>query len=213
MSQLFVGRRAAHIAIACMPVLFCISLFAVCSLAAATPAEARSEDATGYMNQRFVQPSWVKAAPDGRQRPAKIGKYLRARNTAAKRKSSNGLKVAALGKEAFQVPQPKTPVTGSGVRWVAAATCLNNSLTTVIYQIANAFGPVTVNSTCRSRGHNARVGGARRSQHLTGDAVDFRVPGGAREVYAFLRASGLVGGLKHYGGGLFHIDSGARRSW
>jgi hypothetical protein len=30
---------------------------------------------------------------------------------------------------------------------------------------------------------------------------------------AYLRSSGMVGGLKHYGGGLFHIDTGARRSW
>jgi hypothetical protein len=28
-----------------------------------------------------------------------------------------------------------------------------------------------------------------------------------------LRSNGSVGGLKHYGGGLFHIDNGARRSW
>jgi hypothetical protein len=30
---------------------------------------------------------------------------------------------------------------------------------------------------------------------------------------AFLRSHGSVGGLKHYGGGLFHIDSGPRRGW
>ena len=75
------------------------------------------------------------------------------------------------------------------------------------------LGSVTVNSTCRSRRHNARVGGARRSQHLTGNAVDFRVRGSNRAVYAYLRSHGQVGGLKHYGGGLFHIDTGPRRTW
>jgi uncharacterized protein YcbK (DUF882 family) len=83
----------------------------------------------------------------------------------------------------------------------------------VVASVAASFGPVTVNSTCRSRRHNARVGGARRSHHLTGNAVDFRVSGNWRGVWAFLRSSGLVGGLKHYGRGLFHIDTGARRSW
>ena len=57
------------------------------------------------------------------------------------------------------------------------------------------------------------VGGARKSKHLSGDAVDFRVHGNVRAVYAYLRSSGSVGGLKHYGGGLFHIDNGERRSW
>jgi uncharacterized protein YcbK (DUF882 family) len=79
--------------------------------------------------------------------------------------------------------------------------------------VASMFGGVTVNSTCRSRGHNRRVGGASHSHHLTGNAVDFRVRGNWRGVWAFLRSSGGVGGMKHYGGGLFHIDTGARRSW
>jgi uncharacterized protein YcbK (DUF882 family) len=45
----------------------------------------------------------------------------------------------------------------------------------VINQVAALFGPVKVNSTCRSRNHNAKVGGATRSKHLTGDAADFSV--------------------------------------
>jgi uncharacterized protein YcbK (DUF882 family) len=83
----------------------------------------------------------------------------------------------------------------------------------VIYQVANSFGPVTVNSTCRSRRHNARVGGAHRSHHLNGNAVDFRVRGNNRAVLSFLRSHGSVGGLKLYRGGFFHIDTGSRRSW
>jgi uncharacterized protein YcbK (DUF882 family) len=70
-----------------------------------------------------------------------------------------------------------------------------------------------VNSTCRSRRHNSRVGGARHSHHLSGNAVDFRVRGAsARSVYAFLRSHGSVGGLKLYRRGFFHIDTGSRRS-
>jgi uncharacterized protein YcbK (DUF882 family) len=33
------------------------------------------------------------------------------------------------------------------------------------------------------------------------------------KVLAFLRKNRVVGGLKHYGGGLFHIDIGPRRTW
>ena len=36
-----------------------------------------------------------------------------------------------------------------------------------------------------------------------------RVHGNVRSALAYLR--GAVGGLKHYGGGLFHIDTGPRR--
>jgi uncharacterized protein YcbK (DUF882 family) len=68
-----------------------------------------------------------------------------------------------------------------------------------------------VNSTCRGRSRNSRVGGAPRSKHLTGDAADFRIHGNWGAASSFIR--GLVGGFKHYGGGLFHIDTGPRRRW
>lgn len=105
-------------------------------------------------------------------------------------------------------------LTGGGgkIRWAANSGCLDPGLRAVI-NAAAAYGSITVNSTCRSHSHNRRVGGAKRSKHLTGDAVDFRVHGNASAVLAYLRSSGSVGGLKHYGGGLFHIDNGDRRTW
>jgi len=36
---------------------------------------------------------------------------------------------------------------------------------------------VDVHSWCRCKGHNAKIGGARRSQHLLGKAADTVVPG------------------------------------
>jgi ribosomal protein L37AE/L43A len=63
---------------------------------------------------------------------------------------------------------------------------------------------------------NAETSGHRgnqKSYHLSGDAVDLRVFGNIGATYASSRGHGSVGGLKHYGGGLFHIDTGPRRSW
>ena len=57
------------------------------------------------------------------------------------------------------------------------------------------------------------VGGASRSYHLTGDAVDFRIGGNIAAVSKFLLGKKAVGGFKHYGFGLFHIDTGPRRTW
>jgi uncharacterized protein YcbK (DUF882 family) len=70
---------------------------------------------------------------------------------------------------------------------------------------------VTVNSTCRSTARNRAVGGAGHSYHLTGNAADIRIRGNIRAAAVYLR--GAAGGFKHYGGGLFHIDTGPHRSW
>jgi hypothetical protein len=121
-----------------------------------------------------------------------------------------GVRVASLGDTYIPESKPRRSLSGSGgIRWIASASCLAGSLRGVIAEVASRFGSVTVNSTCRSRGHNARVGGAPRSLHLTGDAADFRVHGNVGAVAAFLRSR--VSGYKHYGGGLFHIDTGGRR--
>lgn len=129
-------------------------------------------------------------------------------------RSAKRQRYAALGSAATDAVAPKPSLgAGGGIRWAASSGCLNGTLRSVVAQVASSYGSVTVNSTCRSRGHNARVGGARKSHHLTGNAVDFRVRGNVRGVYAFLRSHGSIGGVKHYGGGLFHIDTGPRRSW
>lgn len=133
----------------------------------------------------------------------------RARNA----RRSRNVRTASLGDSYQPKPEVGTSLAGRGVRWVAKSGCLNARLRAVVYEVASAFGPVTVNSTCRSRRHNSRVGGARHSHHLSGNAVDFRVRGNTRAVYAYLRSHGSVGGLKYYRRGFFHIDVGSRRSW
>ncbi len=138
----------------------------------------------------------------------------RATRKSASAKRRKGVRVASLGGGYQPKPELGRSLSGGGVKWAANSGCLNSQLRAVVHQVASNFGPVTVNSTCRSRRHNARVGGAHHSHHLSGNAVDFRVHGrGARGVYAFLRSHPSVGGLKFYRRGFFHIDTGSRRSW
>jgi Peptidase M15 len=121
--------------------------------------------------------------------------------------------LASLGRGSPSEEAAGRSLSGGQVRWSASSACLNATLRRVISEVSSNFGPVTVNSTCRSRQRNAGVGGAPRSRHLSGDAVDFSVGGNARAVLAFLGGHRAVGGLKRYADGHFHIDTGPRRTW
>jgi hypothetical protein len=139
------------------------------------------------------------------------GEWLRCRGAAYPQSS---WRLASLGAEIHaQAPRTESIERGWSIRWRASASCLAPRLRAVLDRVAARFGPLTVNSTCRSRRHNARVGGAPRSYHLTGNAADFRVRSRYPEVNAFLRRMRTVGGLSHYGNGVFHIDTGPRRTW
>jgi Peptidase M15 len=109
--------------------------------------------------------------------------------------------------------EPKSNSLSGGITWQASSSCVPSALRGVLADLVGNFGPVVVTSTCRGKSQNRAAGGADHSYHLTGEAVDFRVSGSASAVQAFLASSGKVGGLKHYGGGLYHIDTGPRRSW
>jgi len=127
-----------------------------------------------------------------------------------------GPMVASLGRD-FLAPSPDVPsgLTGERISWLpkASVECLAHPLRGVLTDLAAAFGAITVRWTCRDKQLNARVGGAKRSYHLTGNAVDFNMTGNFRAILAYLKARKDVGGLKHYGGGAFHIDTGPRRTW
>jgi hypothetical protein len=132
------------------------------------------------------------------------------------RPQTRRVRTASLGTsktDAEPERRPRRSLSGGSVNWIADRGCLNGTLRSVISSLASDYGPITVNSTCRSRSHNARVGGAPKSHHLDGDAVDFRIHSNASAAYASLRSNGSLGGIKHYGGGLFHIDTGPRRTW
>ncbi len=192
------------------------------------PSAVRSKRTSNRGSQRFADQGTsskrmrLGATTTRQARESLTGGSRRISRNAPSRKVRTGnrgykrpaVRTASLGDSFAPSPGTERSLTGGRVKWVANSGCLNASLRAVINQVASSFGPVTVNSTCRGRRHNARVGGARHSHHLSGNAVDFRVAGAsARAVYSFLRSHGSVGGLKLYRRGFFHIDVGSRRTW
>jgi uncharacterized protein YcbK (DUF882 family) len=156
------------------------------------------------------------STPAAPKRSAASSSDDRPRSAPVKKEASapvKNVKVAAVSNRSSDADRPRRSLSGGSVNWLRSASCLDSDLRGVIYAVAAKFGPVTVNSTCRDKAHNRRVGGASKSYHLTGDAADFRVSANSGSIMAYLRGNGDVGGLKHYGGGLFHIDNGPRRSW
>jgi hypothetical protein len=217
-------RRLTIAAVRAVSAMFAFAAFA---WAVTTSAEAKPTGWQSESEMRKQGPSaWAGYGDTGYvARPRNSRKTAKAKSKAfqaygatyggkPKKQASKGTKkrYAALDTGAMIDTAPAKSLTGGGVRWVASASCLNGTLRSVVAQVAS-YGSVTVNSTCRSKSHNAKVGGASKSHHLTGNAVDFRVRGNVGQVYAFLRSHGSLGGVKHYGGGLFHIDTGPRRSW
>ena len=152
------------------------------------------------------------ATPQPARLPASVIEQLETPQPTLERKP-RGVQLASLGRELPPQASAGRSLSVAPVRWSASSSCLNATLRRVIAEVSSNFGPVTVNSTCRSRHRNAGVGGAPRSHHLTGDAVDFSIAGNARAVRAFLGGHRAVGGLKHYSDGHFHIDTGPRRTW
>jgi hypothetical protein len=181
--------------------------------ASAALAHSQGED-----SQSFVPASdkWISLGTATRQEreplPASAIEQLEDAQPMRSRQPG-AIQLASLGRELPRRERLGRSLSGGQVRWSASAGCLKASLRGVLAEVSASFGAVTVNSTCRSKQHNAGVGGAPRSRHLTGDAVDFKVASNVRAVLAFLGGHRAVGGLKHYADGHFHIDTGPRRSW
>jgi uncharacterized protein YcbK (DUF882 family) len=105
-----------------------------------------------------------------------------------------------------------TPVPSHHTAPKTSVSCVSSVLKTVIADVRK-IASIRINSTCRSKKHNKRVGGAKNSYHLTGRAVDFTVTKGSRKaVLRFLRNNRNVGGIGVYRRHI-HIDTGPRRYW
>jgi uncharacterized protein YcbK (DUF882 family) len=85
---------------------------------------------------------------------------------------------------------------------------IRRELVDVLQKIRDIIGhPVRVVSGVRCAKHNARVGGAKRSRHLTGDAGDIQVVGKTPREVALVanQVLGPRGGVRAYGT-FTHVD-------
>ena len=92
---------------------------------------------------------------------------------------------------------------------------VNDQALDKLQALRNALGkPLVLTSAYRSPAHNKRVGGAKNSRHMQGDAFDVRMDN--HDPYAFETAARNVGfsGFGFYQkSGFMHIDTGPERSW
>lgn len=218
MSQTRFGASIRRAAKAVVAVAISMTAFTVVSAndADAAALKKRSQYTKSASSDSWVRKSYVGASVQRGEVSESVASGKKARRYAKSSKSRN-VRVASLGNEVYAPKRSRSrsvATSGSGnIVWNASASCLNGTLRSALAEVSHVAS-IRVNSTCRSRSHNAAVGGAKHSHHLTGDAVDFRVlSGNSRAVYAALHNNGSLGGIKHYGGGLYHIDTGPRRSW
>lgn len=93
----------------------------------------------------------------------------------------------------------------------SATYTINSEVLEILEEIrAIAKKPVIINSGYRTPEYNKKVGGSPRSQHVLGNAVDFRISGmTTQDIYELIKANKLIG-TKIKGLGLYnsfvHID-------
>jgi Peptidase M15 len=93
---------------------------------------------------------------------------------------------------------------------------LDAALLSLIFRIEARFGAkAVIVSGCRSPAHNAAVGGAPNSWHLSCKAADIRLPGvPPSEIRRFALALPERGGIGTYCGfDSVHVDVGPARQW
>lgn len=79
--------------------------------------------------------------------------------------------------------------------------------------IRDHFGaPVTINSAYRTENHNKKVGGAKSSYHLKGQAFDIVVKGHSpKEVARYAQSLGIAGIIQY--NTFVHVDSRPKKYW
>lgn len=86
-------------------------------------------------------------------------------------------------------------------------------VTEKLQAIRNHFNaPVTINSAYRTESYNKKVGGAKESYHMKGQAFDITVKGHEPvEVYRYAQSLGINGIIQY--NGFVHLDSRQNRYW
>jgi hypothetical protein len=84
-----------------------------------------------------------------------------------------------------------------------------------LQKLRDALGkPLVLTSAYRSPAHNKRVGGAKNSRHMQGDAFDVRMENhDPHEFETAARAAGFTGFGYYPKSGFMHVDTGPARSW
>ena len=83
-------------------------------------------------------------------------------------------------------------------------------------QVQNNFDlSLTISSGYRDPKRNKRAGGASRSSHMTGEAVDVRFNGDEQDTIRFIQAASEAGfgGIGVYRPGSVHVDIRNKRAW
>lgn len=82
-----------------------------------------------------------------------------------------------------------------------------------LQKIRDHFGvPITINSAYRTSAHNTKVGGAKNSYHMKGQAFDIVVKGKTpNEVARFAQTLGINGIIQY--NSFVHVDSRATKRW
>lgn len=159
--------------------------------------------------------AWVKAGRDDSVLPKETVDYyhkIRERLPGVMAPGAQGT-AAANGKVEFVFDRSGMAALGSK----QSTENLNPDLvdrTTAAFA-AIGINKVKVNSGYRNPADNARVGGAKQSQHMHGNAIDIDVSGYSREqridIIKSLSANGITGlGI---GANVIHADVGGRRVW
>lgn len=89
---------------------------------------------------------------------------------------------------------------------VKGLSCLRPATLAMIKELVAKIGPIQITSTCGGR-H------ARRSQHYSGNAIDFRpLATTARRAVAAAKTLSNRGGIGSYPNGIVHVDVGLREA-
>lgn len=112
-----------------------------------------------------------------------------------------------MANDPFGVGYPPSQVVTSG----ADLEGLSPAARKMLQGVAETYGkPINVVSGYRSKARNARVGGAGRSQHIHGNAIDISLKDLPDEEKARLLSTAIASGAKGVGiypGGSLHIDT------
>lgn len=93
---------------------------------------------------------------------------------------------------------------------------VNADILSKFHQIeSQGGGGLTVTSGYRSPEHNARVGGAKNSAHMRGNAVDVVFGGGTQQALKLIDTASKVGigGIGVYSPSKLHFDTESKRAW